>query len=155
MEVFTARIPENHQPEQETLMEDFMNPNVAGRFLSVFTLGVCLVAMQARGAEDIELAKEPKPVKQANVKYPEDAMKQGIQGTVYVGIFVDKKGSVAEARVEKSDAEMLNKAALEAARQWTFTPAIAKRDGQPVGVWLTIPFRFKLQEDGKEKESKK
>jgi TonB family protein len=40
---------------------------------------------------------------------------------------------------------VLNKAALDAIRQWTFTPAVSK-EGKTVEVWVTIPVKFKLAE---------
>jgi len=117
----------------------------------VFVLALFLASVPARGQGKIDLEKQPEPVKKAQVVYPKEALKERVEGIVYVGIFVDERGNVVKAKIEKSDAEVLNNAALDAARKWTFTPAIAKADKKPVGVWLTIPFRFKLQEGGKEK----
>jgi len=44
--------------------------------------------------------------------------------------------------VLKSDAEIFNEPAVEAAKQWLFTPAYMNNG--PVAVWVSIPFRFKL-----------
>jgi TonB family protein len=64
------------------------------------------------------------------------------KGTVWVKLWVDEKGNVREATVLKSDAEILNQPSIDAAMKWKFEPAILK--GQPVDVWVTIPFKFKL-----------
>jgi outer membrane biosynthesis protein TonB len=44
--------------------------------------------------------------------------------------------------VVKSDFEILSEAAVEAAKQFVFTPAYVT--GGPVAVWVAIPFDFRL-----------
>jgi protein TonB len=86
----------------------------------------------------------PKVVRSIAPVYPELAIRSGLTGTVYVKIWVDKEGKPREVSVVKSDAEMLNDAAIAAAKQFLFTPAYM--NSGPVSVWLTIPFRFRLAE---------
>jgi TonB family protein len=86
--------------------------------------------------------KEPVPIKKAHTVYPEKARQENIEGTVWVKVLVSVKGKVKKAEVIKSEAEILNQSALDAARKWTFTPAILKN--KPVETWIVIPFRFKL-----------
>ena len=74
--------------------------------------------------------------------YPEVAQKAGIEGMVYVKIWVGTDGTPKQVEVAKSDAEVLNDAALDAARHFVFTPAY--KDNKPVNVWVTLPFKFKL-----------
>jgi TonB family protein len=85
----------------------------------------------------------PEAVKQVQPKYPDLATRAGVEGTVWVKIWVDKEGKPKKAVVQKSDAEIFNQPATEAAMQWVFTPAMMKNG--PVSVWVSIPFRFKLQ----------
>ena len=85
-------------------------------------------------------------------KYPPAAKKEGIEGTVWLKTLVDEEGRVAKVEIQKSEAEVLNQAAVDAVKQWLFKPAIMK--GKPVAVWVSIPFRFVLAAD-KEKPSKK
>ncbi|HCA82025.1 MAG TPA: energy transducer TonB, partial [Bacteroidetes bacterium] len=85
----------------------------------------------------------PEAVKQIQPKYPDLATRAGLEGTVWVKIWVDKEGKPKKAVVQKSDAEIFNQPATEAAMQWIFTPAMMKNG--PVSVWVSIPFRFKLQ----------
>jgi TonB family protein len=59
-----------------------------------------------------------------------------------VKVWVDKEGKVRKAVVLKSDAEIFNQAATDAAQQWVFTPAVMQKG--PVAVWVSIPFRFRL-----------
>ena len=80
--------------------------------------------------------------RKAYPKYPERAMRAGLQGTVWVKLWIGRNGIVKNAYVVKSDAEIFNEASLEAARKLEFSPASC--GGTPVSVWATIPIRFKL-----------
>jgi protein TonB len=86
--------------------------------------------------------KEPVVVRKVEPKYPEIALRAGLEGNVYLKVWVDKEGKVRKAVVLKSDAEIFNQAAIDAAQQWVFTPAVMQKG--PVSVWVSIPFRFRL-----------
>ena len=75
--------------------------------------------------------------------YPPLAVKAGIEGKVWVKVLVGKDGQVQEASVDRSTADILNEAALAAARQFLFTPGVMNNG--PVCVWVMIPFTFKLR----------
>jgi protein TonB len=98
---------------------------------------------EAPPADYVPYEKAPESVKQVQPKYPDLATRAGLEGTVWVKIWVDKEGKPKKAVVQKSDAEIFNQPATEAAMQWIFTPAMMKNG--PVSVWVSIPFRFKLQ----------
>jgi len=93
-------------------------------------------------ADFVPVEKEPVPVKKIEPKYPELAMRAGLEGKVWVKIWVDKEGRPKQVVILKSDAEIFNEPAVEAAKQWVFTPAYMNNG--PVAVWVSIPFRFKL-----------
>ena len=103
-------------------------------------------------ADYVPYEKPPEAIKQVPAKYPPDAKKDNVQGTVWLKTLVDEEGRVAKVDIQKSEAEVLNQAAVDAVKQWLFKPAIMK--GKPVAVWVSIPFRFVLAAD-KEKPSKK
>ena len=105
---------------------------------------------QSTGAEQ-QLDEFPKPVTQKMPVYPEEARKDKIEGEVYVEVSIDTAGRVWNARILKSSQPVLNQAALDAAKQWTFTPAV--KDKKKVAITITMPFRFKLSDE--EKSSKK
>jgi protein TonB len=98
---------------------------------------------EAPPADYVPYEKAPEAVKQVQPKYPDLATRAGLEGTVWVKIWVDKEGKPKKAVVQKSDAEIFNQPATEAAMGWIFTPAMMKNG--PVSVWVSIPFRFKLQ----------
>lgn len=94
-------------------------------------------------AEFVPVEKYPEAVKIVQPKYPDLAMRAGVEGVVYVKAWVDREGKVRKTLIVKSDAEVLDQAAMEAVQQWVFTPAIMNKG--PVSVWVTVPVRFKLQ----------
>jgi protein TonB len=93
-------------------------------------------------ADFVPVEKEPAVIKKVEPKYPDLAMRAGLEGKVWVKIWVDKEGKPKQAVVLKSDAEIFNQPAVDAAMQFLFTPAYMNNG--PVAVWVSVPFRFKL-----------
>ena len=93
-------------------------------------------------ADFVPYEKGPEYVKRVEPKYPELAMRAGLEGKVSVKIWVDKEGKVKQVVVLKSDAEIFNEPAIEAAKQFIFTPAYMNNG--PVAVWVATQFKFKL-----------
>ncbi len=91
----------------------------------------------------IPVEKQPQVVKRIIPKYPDMAVRAGLEGTVWVKILVDKDGLPKKAVVIKSTAELFNDAAVEAAMGFVFTPAVMNNG--PVKVWVSIPFKFTLK----------
>ena len=85
---------------------------------------------------------EPVPVKIVQPKYPEIALRAGMEGTVVLSLLVDKEGRVKKAKVLSSNGEIFNEAAIQAGLRWLFKPAMM--NSGPVAVWASVPFRFKL-----------
>jgi protein TonB len=75
-------------------------------------------------------------------KYPEVARRAGVEGTVFIKMWVTKEGTVKVAEIVKSTAAIFDQAAIDAAVLWKFTPAIM--NNKPVSVWVTVPFKFRL-----------
>jgi TonB family protein len=90
----------------------------------------------------VEFDKAPAIIKRVNPVYPEIARKAGLEGTVWVKMWVDKEGKVKKAVIQKSGSEIFDQSALDAATQFVFQPALNKNS--PVEVWVSIPFHFKL-----------
>lgn len=79
-----------------------------------------------------------------NIKYPEQAKKDKIQGKVYISFVVEKDGSVADAKVLRGigggcDEEALR--VVNAMPKWE----PGKQKGTPVRVQYNLPIVFKLQ----------
>lgn len=86
----------------------------------------------------------PQVVKSVIPVYPELARRIGIEGRVFVKLWVDKDGKPHQASVVQSDEDMLNQSAIDAAMATKFSPAIMNNG--PVSIWITIPFVFKLKQ---------
>lgn len=97
--------------------------------------------------EFIPVEEYPKfdlPKLQKLVKYPDIARRSGIQGRVVLRVLVDKDGSIRKKKIEASDNEFLNQAALDALEAYgKFQPAI--QNNAPVMCWVTVPITFKLK----------
>ena len=92
----------------------------------------------------IEFDVYPNPVRQIMPAYPDSAVRVELQGTVLLHILVTKEGKVKDAVVLKSDADIFNQPAIDAAMRWEFTPALKQE--QPVEAWIVLPFKFRLKD---------
>ena len=77
-------------------------------------------------------------------RYPPLAREKGYQGTVYIRAFVERDGRVGNLAVDRSSGyEILDRAAVESVREWTFLPA--QKDQKPVASWVLLPVKFVLK----------
>jgi periplasmic protein TonB len=78
-----------------------------------------------------------------NIKYPNVARENGIQGTVYVGFVVWKDGSLRNVEVKRGIAGGCSEEALRVVKLMpNWRPG--KQNGKAVPVSFTIPIKFKL-----------
>ena len=78
-------------------------------------------------------------------KYPPQAVRQHHEGTVILMILVGVDGTPKDIRVDKSSGfHELDRAAMDAARQWKFNPTI--RNGQKVEGYARVPVNFNLNQ---------
>jgi protein TonB len=89
-----------------------------------------------------DLPVTPRKIGDMRPAYPEIARAARIEGTVILEAVLDTAGRVTQLRVLQS-APMFDQAALEAVRQWRYTPSLY--GGRPVSVLMTITVRFTLQ----------
>lgn len=87
--------------------------------------------------------RDPVCIHRVNPAYPEVARLAGLEGTVYVKLWIDKAGKVRQVVLLKSDNPIFDQAVIDAAKQWVFTPAMM--NAGPVAVWVAMPFRFALR----------
>jgi TonB family protein len=83
--------------------------------------------------------KAPKLIKHVSPRFPNVAQAAKIQGRVTIEALVDKEGRVARTTVLASH-PLFDEAAIEAVRQWRYTPTLL--GGQPVEVLLVVTVRF-------------
>ena len=85
--------------------------------------------------------KEPKKIRHVAPVYPEVAQQARVQGVVILEALIDDSGNVANAIIMRS-VPLLDQAALDAVRQWRFTPTLV--NGVPVNVIMTVTVNFTL-----------
>lgn len=101
-----------------------------------------------------EVSVKPQPAKgldhfqdrwSKKVAYPETALKEEIQGVVYIEFIVNKDGSITDSAVRSGIGYGCDEAALKAFNDLAkepWKPAI--RRGEPVKVKMVLPFFFRI-----------
>lgn len=78
-----------------------------------------------------------------NIKYPEQAMKERIQGRVTVSFIIEKDGSISDVKAVRSVHPLLDKEAVRMVKSMPkWSPG--KNNGKPVRVRFNLPVMFKL-----------
>ncbi|MHB8578585.1 MAG: energy transducer TonB [Ignavibacteriaceae bacterium] len=77
-----------------------------------------------------------------HIKYPEMAKNAGVEGKVYLLIYIDENGRVNDVKVLKGIGGGCDEAAINGIKEVKFIPG--KQNGVPVKVKLSLPVDFKL-----------
>ena len=93
----------------------------------------------------VETDRLPECIRSVLPHYPDSAKQNGIEGEVWLQVLVDKNGRVAQVNIfKKSKTDVgFERAALDAAQQWEYRPALS--DNKPVAVWIVYTLKFKLK----------
>jgi len=86
--------------------------------------------------------KPPRLIREVPPVYPEIARQSFVRGTVVLGVRVDTHGRVTDVKVLKS-IPLLNKAAVDAVKQWIYEPFIL--DGKPMPVVFSLNVVFHMR----------
>lgn len=89
--------------------------------------------------------KEPTKLKHVPPVYPDIAVRANVHGNVILECLVSPMGRVTSVTVVKG-IPLLDKAAMEAVKQWVYMPTL--KDGVPLPVILTVTVRFGLKSAG-------
>jgi periplasmic protein TonB len=106
------------------------------------------------GAAPLQIANEqvyeagngislPVAIKQVHPQYTPGAMKERVQGTVWLKGVVRPGGQVTDIEVVRSLHAELDGQAIAAFVQWQFKPGTL--DGKPVAVRITVEMTFTLK----------
>ena len=88
--------------------------------------------------------REPKKIRDVAPVYPNIAKTAKIQGVVILEAQISPQGRVEGVKVLRS-IPTLDEAAVEAVKQWVYTPTLI--DGVPVSVVMTVTVNFLLREN--------
>jgi len=78
-------------------------------------------------------------IKRVEPKYPEAAKRQRISGMVILVVTVDEGGNVTNIRATRGH-DLLIDAAVEAVKQWKYSPTLL--EGEPIPVTATVTVNF-------------
>ncbi len=99
----------------------------------------------AGGADGTDLSQDAALQGYSRI-YPRAARDAGEEGVAVVGVSVSAGGSVTRAWLEQSTGyDRLDRAALKAAYQWSFTPA-RNAAGEPIAGESRVTVRYQLEE---------
>jgi len=85
--------------------------------------------------------KEPKKLKDVKPTYPDIAKQARVQGVVILECTISPQGKVTNVTVLRG-IPLLDAAAIEAVKQWVYTPTLL--NGVPVPVIMTVTVNFRL-----------
>ena len=133
--------PEMVMPSDDADLDETIAPTLFDRFDDMPLIPPPPPSMD----EDfIAFYDSPVLLETARPAYPDIARRAGVEGLVIVIVLLDEAGNVISAEIGHSDAEILNKASLEAAYGHRFRPAY-QRD-IPVRSRISLRFRFVLSD---------
>ena len=85
----------------------------------------------------------PSLIREVKPNYTEEARQRGLKGDVELEIVVRRDGLVGDVRLTRGLGAGLDQRAIDAVRQWRFSPA--RRMGTPVDVIVEVAVEFKLR----------
>jgi protein TonB len=141
-------VPDEQAGDEDAATQSQMGAMSAG----LATSGEASAAGSSVGEEEVyagkgefkAMEKTPELVKLVKPVYPSMAKQRGSTGKVTLYLLIDTDGHVKQAEVARSSGfDDLDEAAMEAAKQFIFKPAIAP-GGKAVRVWMAYPVTFSL-----------
>lgn len=131
------------EPPPVLLADTSASPNIIGQSLSS--------AMPQSGAVPTPAApappkggdlQQPKLLSSVAAVYPPLARAQGVQGDVTIDALIDANGKVSATNV-LTGSPLLQRAAIDALRQWKYQPA--KLNGEPIPIHINVTIAFHLK----------
>ncbi|KXK36930.1 MAG: TonB family protein [Saprospiraceae bacterium] len=83
----------------------------------------------------------------SNLKYPQQALKNGVKGEVMVKFVVDKEGKISQVELLSDPGYGMGTAAVDVVKNMNnlskrWTPGM--QHGEPVSVWFMLPVKFSM-----------
>ena len=89
-------------------------------------------------------SRSPQAISRPRPLYPPDARSEGIEGTVVLLASIGVSGKVNRMNVESSSGDRrLDRAAENAVKQWTYSPAL--KNGAPAEYSVRVRVKFRLE----------
>jgi TonB family protein len=124
----------------------FVHPEAVGLFQEekIYTVSdVSIKPEPVRGLNDFQGRWSKK------VAYPEEAIRNKIQGMVFIEFIVGKNGVIQNPEIKSGLHRQCDEAALRGFKEVTKEPwKPGMKDGAPVKVKMVLPFFFRIHERG-------
>lgn len=85
-----------------------------------------------------------------NIKYPEDAVKAGVQGMVVLSFVIDANGSVSDVKVVKPLSTSTDAEAIRVVQMTSGQWQPGKQSGKEVPVRYTLPIKYAMKDTPKD-----
>lgn len=122
--------------------------NMGPRFLATGgaqTATTSLTGPDASGAYRVGGGLQPpKKLKDVPPLYPPEAQEARVQGVVILEVRLDENGNVSDTRTLRS-IPLLDQAAIDAVKQWQYTPTLMNGVAVPVIMTVTVNFSLRSQ----------
>lgn len=141
VESLNVTLKKTNTPLEDVVIIGYMAKNSKKTDKNTFLLWNKILSLLGGGSCQQFIAK--------NIKYPEEAMKKGIEGTVYVTFTIDEQGKVVQPKVLKGVNELLDNEALRVVSSMPDWKPGKQRE-QAVEVQYTVPVQFHITKDDKE-----
>lgn len=135
-------------PESKTTVLGFEDSGGRIYFLS-FYRSLDTDSSEGKPVSAYKTEKSPKLLHKVDPKYPEEAVKNKIEGAIIVDATTDIDGKVIHVKAQ-SGPEILRKAAEDSIKQWVYSPFI--KNGQKKQVKFTVTVIFKLKKGNDEEK---
>ncbi|MGV3504380.1 MAG: energy transducer TonB [Adhaeribacter sp.] len=136
-----AGAPERDAPSGQPMLQAPVNPVLAAPADTLYPRTNQILVKVDQPASFPGGEGELRKFIRANLKYPPNALRNGLDGTVLVQFVVDRNGKIWDPKVANPLGLGTDEEALRVVKLLPdFKPAL--KDGQPVEYRYTLPFRF-------------
>jgi len=115
---------------------------VAAKVLNVVALLILIASVSLLPAQEIGHWTDLKLERKVQPKYTQEAWDARLQGEVMLSAVIGVDGVPAEIKVLEKLGKGLDEKAVEALRQWRFTPATDR--GEPVPSKVKVAMNFRM-----------
>ena len=115
--------------------------------------GVSIEELERGAIKAVGEIKPPVLVNKVDPVYPELARRAKVEGNVILNVRTDEEGNVEHIKVAQSKDPLLNRAAIDAVRQWKYEPFYYKGKRNPILFTVTVRFRL-VDTAGEEEEAR-
>ncbi len=96
--------------------------------------------------DSLEVEIPPQLTYKPPLEFPSQAIEAGVEGRVYLKVWVGKDGNPRQTEIDKREPEvafLFDEVARKFGMKCKYSPANGK-DNEPISVWVVIPLKFEI-----------